>query len=83
MSEQRVRGATDVAALLRTIADGVDARRISVGDRIVPCQDDLIAVLQVPSEADGRALIINVRLTAESKTLPVIALEEELAHPGG
>jgi hypothetical protein len=83
MEEERVEGAGRVAALLRQMADGVDARRIPVGRRLVSCGDDLVATVQVPTDADGRALVIGVHFTGGSKPLPVVALEEELAHPGG
>jgi len=83
MEDKRVEGAGQVAELLRQLADGVESRLIPFGDLLVRCEDDLVATVQVPSEADGRALMINVHFSGGSKEFPVVALEEELAHPGG
>ena len=83
MERTRVDGAGEVAALLRRMADGVDAHKVPMGDRVIPCQDDLVAVVEMPHVIEGRLLVINLHLSGETRAMRAVALEEELAHPGG
>ncbi len=93
MQRIRVSGPGEVAAMLRTLADGVAAGRIRIGDDSVACSADVSAVVEMPGAGGvGPAGPEEVR---EVSALTVslhprgqeghrhLGIEQELTHPGG
>ena len=82
MKQERVEGLSDVATLLRKMAECIESGTIPVGADRIPCRSDLIATVEVPDGEEGSVLVVSLRLTGERGRRP-ITLEEELSHPGG
>lgn len=83
MQQERVRGATDVAALLRRLAVGVERGELVVGDRRIPCREDLAAIVDVPVGEEGRVMAVSLRLVRGRDPEWPRVMEAELSHPGG
>jgi hypothetical protein len=82
MERVRAEGLTSVASLLRKMADEIEAGAVTFADRVVRCSPDLTAIVDLPVN-DGEVLVVTLRLSATSDLRRPLAVEEELAHPGG
>ena len=78
-----VQGITDVGVLLRTMADGVERGELEVGDERICCSDDVTAVVSSSSRRYSTEVSVTLRFSAQPDRLKFIAVEQELAHPGG
>jgi len=83
MKHERVEGLSDVATLLRRMAEGIETGTIPVGADWIPCRDDLIATVEAPDGEEGSVLVVSLRLTGERGSARPLTIEEELSHPGG
>ena len=78
----RTEGPSEVASLLRRLADGVEAGVVELGGDARACPDHLVASVET---GDGvRAAFLTVRLSADGKPSEgSLGVEQELSHPGG
>ena len=72
-----------LVALLRTMGDGVERGYLDVGGERISCSDDLTAVVSSSSRRYSREVSVTMRFAAEPDRLRSMAIEQELAHPGG
>ena len=83
MEVLRVRGAVDVARLLRNLADQIDHKAVNIDGRPIALSESLEAVLDSATE-QGDISLINIRLEHPSPAAWDLAnLQQEMARPGG
>ena len=96
MQRIRVSGPGEVAAMLRTLADGVAAGDIRIGDGSIACSAEVSAVIEVPSGAgvdeetggagpearEVSALTVSLHPRGHQAHRH-LGIEQELTHPGG
>jgi hypothetical protein len=83
MGRQEATGTADVAALLRTVADGVERGVVDFDGSHFPVSDDLRAVTEAVGVHGEAPAMLSIRLALPHGELRVAReLERELAHPG-
>lgn len=76
-----VRGAAEVANLLRSLAEQIDHKAMSIDGRPVPLSESLEAVINVVDEKD--VSLVDIRLEHPSPAAwDLIELQQAMAHPG-
>ena len=82
MAHEHAEGRTEVAGLLRRLARDIDRGVVQVGASLVPCREDLVATVDAATGEPTGSVIITLQ-GSEQAHARHIALEGELAHPGG
>lgn len=83
MEVLRVRGAVDVARLLRNLADQIDHKAVNVDGQPIALSESLEAIVDLANERSDVSLI-DVRLEHPSPAAwDLTKLQQEMAHPGG
>ncbi|HET6964637.1 MAG TPA: hypothetical protein VFH58_07660 [Acidimicrobiales bacterium] len=75
-------GLAEVAGLLRSMADGIEAGRMTLGEESFPVSEDLLAVVESP-EAPSDSMLVALRFEWQHARPGHLAVEHELTHPGG
>ncbi len=83
MDSLQATGHAAVANLLRHLADGAEAGTILLNGRLISCPADLTAIVEVPRADSCEEIVISLRLAGGRLAGRPVALEEEMAHPGG
>ncbi len=83
MDSVQATGSQAVATLLRHLADGAEEGTILLSGRLISCPADLTATVEVPHADSCEEIVISLRFAGQRIAGRPVALEEELAHPGG
>ncbi len=83
MQRIRVSGPEEVASLLRSVAEGVNAGRIQLGDESFGCSPRISAVVDFPEGGSATVLTMVLHFGEQGEHRPGQVVEQELTHPGG
>lgn len=75
-------GLAEVAGLLRSMADGIEVGRMTLGGESFPVNEDLVAVVEAP-EVPAESMLVALRFEWPQARPGHLAVEHELTHPGG
>lgn len=72
-----------MTALLRQMADDLDARPARLAGVGVAVQSDVAAVADVTLDEPPGAIVVDVRIAVTAEHHGPLPVEQELTHPGG
>lgn len=75
-------GLAEVADLLRSMANGIEAGEMTLGGETFAVDNDLIATVEAP-RAPTDSMLVALRIEWPHPRLGHLAVEHELTHPGG
>ena len=83
MSQIRAHGTAAVTALLRQMADDLDAQPARLAGVGVAAPSDVAAVADVTLDEPPAAIVVDVRIAVIPEHHEPLPVEQELTHPGG
>lgn len=82
MERATATGLSEVAGLLRRMADGIEAGEMSLGGESFEVTDDLVATVEAPDVPAG-SMLVALRFEWPHPRAAHLAVEQEFSHPGG